>query len=255
MASEQILERLRRLLKLSQSENPNEAATAKSMADKLIEKHQVSLEEIDSVADKKPLYGDNEKLYSSTEFSRWKAMLAGIVGFKFDCDIVQEQSVSTVQDQEPVTTYDYFIYGEPAMAAEAKRVFLLLMDYLEDTLKFTCRGRGQRYLDSYALGWIDGIRNNLEYLEIKINKERKEEKIEGAEKAITPTADFDPKVKPTENKTKVSGGEQIPDMAAYFRGVYDGEGVDLEEICQVGSLIEDGVHKKQLGSFKRILGE
>lgn len=240
MASEQILERLRRLLKLAQSENPNESATAKAMADKLVEKYSISPEEVGSVADKKPLYGDDEKIYSSTEFCRWKATLAGVVGFKFDCDIVQEQSVTNSEGQPSVTTYDYFVYGDPDQAAEAKRVFSLLMNRLESILNFTCRGRGPRYLESYCMGWVDGVKNNLEFLDIQVSKSK--ESIEGAEKAITPTADFDPKVKPTENKTKISGGEEVRDVAAYFRGVYDGEGVDLEDALEIeiGRTLEDG---------------
>jgi len=62
-APEAILSKIKLLLNLTQSPNPHEAENAKAMVDTLVAKYNISAEDLKSLEEKKPLYGDDDKLF------------------------------------------------------------------------------------------------------------------------------------------------------------------------------------------------
>ena len=93
-----ILTKVKKLLNLATSSNPNEAETARAMADKLIAKYNITEADLSSL-DPKEYYGENEKLFFTIGLSNWRQQLAVSVANYFDSQIVQEKLVAGETEQ------------------------------------------------------------------------------------------------------------------------------------------------------------
>jgi hypothetical protein len=114
-----ILNKVKLLQRLAFSPNPHEAESARQLADKLIEKHNITPEELESLKDPKPLYGEDEKLYVSIGIVGWRQQLAVAIGNHFGCQIVQVELVPA----DGPHPFEYYCYGEPEDVKNVQFVF------------------------------------------------------------------------------------------------------------------------------------
>jgi hypothetical protein len=168
-APENILTKIKLLMKLASSDNENEANTAKTLAEKLIEKYSISEEELSSLKEKKSIYGDEAKIFTVTEIVGWKNQLVLAVAKKFSCLIIQEESVPS----SGVSQFSYYAYGEDEDIETTKLVYNTLSKKVEELLLTKCIGRGGIFISSYAEGVVQSIKINIEYDDIELPKVNK----------------------------------------------------------------------------------
>jgi hypothetical protein len=229
---ENILAKIKLLQKLSQSPNPNEAANAVTMAQKLIEKYSITEEELKSLEEKKPLYGEDEKLFHTTNIIGWKNQLALAIASHFECYVVQEETVPVDGNRE----YTYFVYGDPDDVNSSKYVFGIFLKKVDNLILTNCIGRGPIYVDSYCEGLIQSIKSNLVMDGISVPRFNK--KVNSTTDSIPAReslakTEVSVKEKPVENSVDVNSHSLIKDVTAYFKGIKDGSSLDLQDIIEL----------------------
>ena len=229
-----LLNKVKLLLKLAQSPNPNEADNARLKAEELIAKHGITEADLASL-DEKVFYGEDEKLFTTIGIVGWKQVLSLAIATYFDCQIVQEQTVALQGGEENVSTYAYFVYGDDDQVKDTQFVwgaFLKKINYLVATC---CLSQDAIYLDSYCEGVVESIKWNIQMYGIEI-PEIKKKLVQQEEQAAPPTSQTlttTGKEEPTENRVNVNAGSLIKDIQAYFRGIDDGKNLSLQDILEL----------------------
>jgi hypothetical protein len=236
-----ILNKVKLLLKLATSPNPHEADSARKLAEGLIEKHNITPEELETIKDPKPLYGDDEKLFVTIGLVPWRQRLALAVGNHFECQIVQEELVPA----EGASHFHYFVFGDPADVKKVQYSFPLFAKEVELLITTRCLGHGPVYTDSYTEGVVDAIKQNILLFGIDIPDKLKMQVKATVEKAITLGGDqiVKEKPKPAEKRVDVNNQDRVKDIMAYFKGIEDGGNIFLDELLE---MTENGLEVKEL---------
>jgi hypothetical protein len=224
-----ILNKVKLLLKLATSPNPHEADSARKLAEGLIEKHNIPPEELETLKDPKPLYGEDEKLFTTIGLVGWRQKIALAVGNHFECQIVVEELVPNEGEHQ----YHYFVYGDPPDVKKVQYGFRSFADKVEKLVDVECLGRGPIYIESYCEGVVDAIKQNILMFGIDIPDKLKQQVKVQVEQAITLGGDAlakpIEKPKPADKRVDVNSQGFIRDIMAYFKGVEDGSDLFLEE--------------------------
>lgn len=221
------LHKIKLLFNLAAKAPEHEAANAKALAQKLIDKHGVTEDQLNELLnDGKPLYGEDQRLFSTSTVVPWKSLLAYLVSFKFNCYVVQEEQVPT----EGTSVFVYYLYGDDNDVAVVQAFFPRLMKEVEDIMNIACYGRGESFIESYREGLINGLRENLAYFDMDFSflKNKTTDKQLNTSSANLAKTDAElPKEKPAKESVDVSSKTIVKDIAAFFRGDNDGRNVDL----------------------------
>lgn len=220
------------LLKLSKSDNVNEASNALIFAQRLIEKHGITAEELEEIAEKAPAYGDDELLYTSPVMISWKMQLAFAISSKFDCMVVQEEVVPVDGNGE----FQYYIYGSPDMVLAIKQVFESIITQIYNLVVERCVDKDEDYIESYQEGLVAGIKQHLEDFISRVAIIRTDVTDKPAESLGVKPTDLAQipvvKEKPTEKKTIIKAGKGL-NVIAYFTGVGDGKVLGIEDVQSI----------------------
>lgn len=235
---EHILLKVKLLINLKNSSNANEADNARVMAEKLILKYEISSEELESLKDKKPLYGEDEKLFSTIGIASWRQQLAVAVAKQFACQIVQEETVPVEGEHE----FSYFAYGNPEDVSSVKFVYNSLSIKIEEFVKKKCLAKGPIYIDSYSEGVTESVKNNIYWNGIDLpgvkvpSRAVNEDKVlsNGGANLTKPKEE-----KPAEKSINVSSQSFIKDVVAYFKGIADGAKLDIQDVLELASESEE----------------
>jgi hypothetical protein len=226
-----ILNKVKLLLNLAASPNPNEASNAREMADKLISKYNITEEELASL-EPKEFYGENEKLFVTLGIVGWRQQLALAVSKYFDCQIVQEELVPA----EGIHQYNYYVYGDDDQVKEVQFVYHAFCKKVENLVETRCLGRGPVYVDSYCEGVVESIKLNIamygiDVPEIKRTLKKEEEATPPNSKTITKSTTN--KEEPTDKRVDINANSFIKDIMAYFKGLEDGKELSLQDILEL----------------------
>ena len=239
MTPEPILHKIKLLLNLANSPNPNEAENARTMADKLISKYNITEEELKSLEEKKPLYGDDDKLFVTIGLVGWKQSLALTIAKQFYCQIVQEELVPL----EGLHQYTYYVYGDKEDADNVKFVYQVFSDRIDELIEKKCIGRGPVYTSSYTEGLVEIICNTImwegiDIPEIKVPSRQKP--VEVPERTLNNgssnlSVQREEKEKPCKETVAPQGGSMIKDVQAYFKGLHDGKDFSLQDVLELAA--------------------
>jgi len=229
-----ILAKIKLLLKLTASPNANEAENARVMADKLVTKYNITEDELKSLEDKKPLYGEDEKVFMTIGLCGWRQQLVLAIGKHFDCQIVQEEIVPA----EGLHAFSYFAYGEPEDVVNIQFVFHVFAQKVEELVQTKCLGRGPIYVSSYCEGVVEAIKNNIYWDGIDIPNIKRDLKKDNSEKIVEPgegklTKPKSEKEKPVQESVDVNSQSLVKDVNAYFRGLNDGDRLHLKDALEL----------------------
>lgn len=230
-----ILTKIRFLLNLGASSNPNESAAALDAAQKLIAKYEVSEEELESTKDKEE-YRQDTIIFKATEIVGWRQQLALSCAKQFFCHVVIETLVSPFGDKE----YTYYAYGEDDDVSYVQFAFNALAKMVENLVLTKCFGRGPRAIHSYCEGVVEAIKGRIAEFGLDIPENKKKARpIKQEEKPIDGEANITPvkttKQKPEKETTDVMDGSMISDIGAYFRGLQDGRDLSIDEILELAA--------------------
>ena len=248
---ENILAKVKLLLNLIHSPNPNEAENARGMADKLITKYNITADELASLEDKKPLYGEDDKLFMTFGIEGWRQQLALAIAKHFYCHIVQEELVPA----EGIHQFNYYVYGEPEDQHYVKFVFQAFSKKVEELINKKCPGRGPIYVSSYSEGVVEAIKNNIYWEGINLPDIKmparpmvEDQKVlnNGTSNLVKPKEE---KEKPVEESVNVNSQSVIKDVAAYFKGLDDGKNFSLTDVLELEA---ENERLKELGQVSDI---
>jgi hypothetical protein len=163
-----IIDKIRKLRELSKSDNVNEAATAARMADKLIAEHRISEAELNIAegSNEKPIE-DTGVLYESARVIQWKSGLACRLAAHYSCAVWNDQARSKTLDLNTgMYSYGnrvsrYRLVGLKSDIEIVNYMFAWLSTEIERLAKKNACGRGMVYRQSYCLGAVSGIREQL----------------------------------------------------------------------------------------------
>lgn len=226
-----ILNKVKLLINLSSSPNPNEAETARAMADKLISKYNITEEELGSL-EEKVYYGENEKLFSSVGIISWKQQLAVAISKYFDCQIVQEELVPG----DGASQFNYYVYGDDDQVKDVKFVYHAFNKKIENLVDIQCLGRGPIYIESYCEGVVESVKWNIDMYGIDVpemKKTIKQEEQAPPPNSKTITKSGPDKEEPTDKRVDINKQSLIRDIMAYFKGVDDGKNLSLKDILDL----------------------
>lgn len=144
MADPKTIDRIQKLLRLAESSNVHEAATAAAHAQELMERHRIDLASIRSDADAIEDHGDRP-LVACARPPRWRVLLASAVAEASGCRVYLRRTealrevviVGTRDDAAHVVTLDAHL------SAEVERLTRRLG-----------RGQGRRWCTSFRLGAV-----------------------------------------------------------------------------------------------------
>lgn len=223
---ESILSKVKLLLNLQRSPNPHEAENARTMVETLVSKYNISPDELASLEEKKPLYGDDDKLFITFGLVGWKQSLALTIAKQFYCQIVQEELVPV----EGLHQYTYYVYGDKEDADNVKFVYQTFSDRIEEFVEKNCIGRGPIYTSSYTEGLVEIINNTIVWEGIDIPNIKvpsREKPVDVPERTLNNgssnlSVKREEKEKPCAETVAPQGGTMFKDMRAYFQGLQDG---------------------------------
>jgi len=228
MNREAVLAKIAKLFALANNSNSNEGNTARSLANNLIDKYQITEQEISSLEDKTPLYSDHDKLFTTFGIVVWKQQLALAISKQFDSYIIQEETVPPEGPHE----FNYFIYADDQDVASIKFAFNFFLKKIDELILLNCQTKGPIYIDSYCEGVTQSIKNNIAVYGLDIPKIIKKDikEIESDKPTIVRSAKETPKEKITNNSTDVNNGSHVKDILAYFKGISDGSSINIDDI-------------------------
>jgi hypothetical protein len=232
-APEKILKKIKLLLNLTLSPNAFESSNARDMADALILKYNITEEELKSLEDKKPLYGEDEKLFSTVGLTGWKPQLALAIAKHFDSQIVQEETVPV----EGPHDFSYFVYGDKADVYNVKYSFELFVNKVEELIIKNCQNKGPVYISSYCEGVVESIKENIKWDGINIPKAKAPSRTSETTGSNTPglVKPKEDKEKPAEKSVDINSQSFVKDVVAYFTGMNHGRNISFEDCLELDS--------------------
>jgi len=148
--NEDVLRKIRKLLALSESSNPNEAANAAAKARKMLLEHGLSMDQIGQ-----PPGDVQEDIWR--DFQGPRNTLTGQLVVR-----VAKANMCAVLGAGGRSRSRWILVGRPAATAAAKVQLDYLYEAMERGAKAASNGRGKSWMNDYRLGWICAIGKRLE---------------------------------------------------------------------------------------------
>lgn len=169
---EDILQTIKRLRALATSSNPNEAAAAAGVANKLILRHQIN--EIHLADDTAPesteqMFDDPEPFYVSSRVTTWKMELATLLAQHYGCALWNDKVYRSADKTRGTSRYR--LIGRERDVQVVKFMFSWFTSEIAKLCDIECRGAGLNYRDSYCKGAVKGIGSLLAYTREKMISE------------------------------------------------------------------------------------
>lgn len=217
-----ILNKIKLLLSLAASENKNEAANAQQLADNLINKHQITPEELDSLTPKE-YYNDNSKLIETREYKQWIPRLVASIAYYLDIYPVQEIYTTNTGEQ----CWVYYFSGAEQAIQSGKVLFNSLYKDVLNLIEINSLNKEENYIVSYYEGMMDGIKESFIWQKqselVPVIVSEQSSKVEQEPGLIpTNTIEKQEQFKPKLNTEQIKEESIIIDPVAYFKGLDDG---------------------------------
>lgn len=178
MTLEEAMDKVEKLLRLAESDNPNEAAAAAAQAQKILDRYEITKAMLEERGEEEP---DDEEvavfrespLHSATKFNldKWRTRLAGIIAEHNMCDVI----LSTGLTQKHIV-----VVGRPSDVEKVRYIFDWMFSETERLCKRDGRGQGRTWRNNYRHGVVDTIERKFD--------EAREEVIEELKDGATSTA-------------------------------------------------------------------
>lgn len=144
-----VIEKIKKLLKLSKSDNVNEAATAASQAQRLMDEYRVSAEALQEAREPiteaaEPLDGDRR----GTRVVPWKLHLAAHISKSNGCATLVQGSA-------------LLMIGRESDAAVSRYLYAFCVHEITRLAKRDAKGKGAAYINQYRLGCVGAILEKL----------------------------------------------------------------------------------------------
>lgn len=168
-----VIDKVRKLLRLAESPNANEAAAAAAKAQSLIDEHNLStaLLALDGAENTQPdeeiedFGAKGAPLDAQPVLHRWRATLAGTIARANSCRIYNNHG-------------SLALVGRPSDAETVRYLFAYLAREVERLCEKDGRGCGRTWRNNYRLGVVDTIMRKLHAERVRFKEEQR--KLAGA---------------------------------------------------------------------------
>jgi len=241
MEQEKIIDRIKKLMRLAESSNANEAANAAGQAQRLMEQHRIDQTVLDMDGEEPD--GDDEEIADhssrpltvSGRLPQWKTSLAVAlatanacrcyIGHKYEYDTRKaKRTLCLVGRQSDVATISY--------------LFGYLSKEIERLVRVNALGLGRTWASSYRLGAVDAIKRRLRDGTKEARQEARK-RLEGQTAALVRVdkaialidergAEVDAWLKSNMKLGKGRANSSRRDWGAYEAGQRDGKSINLD---------------------------
>jgi hypothetical protein len=154
MSISNIIEKVKKLLALSQSSNAHEAAAAAAKANALIDEYRLSVGQLQDTSNEDPLTHDqSEPLLQADRAMRWRKTLAQALTKHYGCYIWNNTARRTVY---------YVVAGRKSDVEVLRYMFAYISLECERITQNQAKGRGRTFAESYRRGFVDGVLSQLQ---------------------------------------------------------------------------------------------
>ncbi len=256
MEQDKIIDRIKKLMRLAESSNANEAANAAGQAQRLMEEHRIDQAVLD-LGDEEP-EGDDEPIVDhgnapltvSGRMPQWKVSLSVALASANACRCYVGWKWDSAKHAHKRTLC---LVGRPSDVATVSYLFGYLSKEIDRLTRLNARGRGRTWANSYRLGAVAAIRKRLR----EANKEARDnarKRLEGQTTALVKmdqalarldarASAVDEWLKKNMDLRSRSASKANRDWSAYAQGQRDGQNINL-----------DGGGNR-LGSGKKAIGD
>jgi hypothetical protein len=231
-SNNEVLAKIAKLLRLSQSTNEHEAALAAAKAQELMDRHQISKAMLDADATSadadesiEHFTGGDDALDSFTaRHATWKGRLAATICSHNACACYYSGT-------------SLVLVGRPTDAATVRYLYAYCVREIERFTEMQGPGHGRTWYNNYRLGCVTGIASTLGEQRRKLHKELRTEAATSGGNAIVKVNNaitkFEDRTRETNAwlkkhlKLKPRHSHSAHDSDAYERGVKDGGTINL----------------------------
>lgn len=172
----EIKDKIKKLLALAASANEAEAELAMQHAQTLMDKHRISMIELEDVAEK--IIQDQIPLIEAGRIPGWKSQLCMTLCRFNNCKIVKYTNQGC---GERLTRL--MIFGKSSDIDHVRYLLAYIVTQLLRYANFACIGEGHKYKDSWLIGAVQGVSTKMhegrkealtnlpQYALVKFNKE------------------------------------------------------------------------------------
>lgn len=155
--SDNVIAKVQKLLALAKSSNANEAAAAANAANRLIDQHRLSMADLASDATEvDPMMEDPGVLYETGRVVPWKEALASNLARHYGCAIW----INSVYPKGRKVSR-YRLVGRKSDLAIVNYMYAYLSAECARLCEKEAHGRGKVFANSYCVGFVAGIREQL----------------------------------------------------------------------------------------------
>lgn len=155
---DKIVDKVRKLLRLSESSNPHEAALAASRAQDLIDQHRLQRALLDSSDDVKESPSDGGQVDSDdTYLDQWRIRLASVLAKHNGCRVY----ISVGARVRRYRRKEINVVGAPSDVETVRLLFDLLAQDVRRLCKLNSKGQGWTWQNNYRVGVVQGIEDSL----------------------------------------------------------------------------------------------
>lgn len=152
-----IIDKVQKLLALSQSSNANEAAAAAAAANKLIDQYRLSEADLSSsIVENDPLVEDSDYIYSTGRIVPWKSNLIITLAKHYGCALFNSLNFISGRKQS-----NYKLIGKKSDIQITHYMFNWLLLECQRLSEKEAYGKGRVFVQSYCQGFVAGIRHQL----------------------------------------------------------------------------------------------
>lgn len=157
MSVSAIIEKVQKLLALSQSSNANEAAAAAAAANKLIDQHRLSEADLEVRGQaEEPVEEDQGYIYESGKITRWKSTLAIRLAKHYGVYLWNDTDFSGGRQVSR-----YRLVGRKSDITVTKYMYNWLELECNRLCNLYAKGQGRVYAASFCIGFVDGVSEQL----------------------------------------------------------------------------------------------
>lgn len=240
MEQDRVIDKVKKLLRLSTSDNVNEAAAAAARAQSLMDEHRIDQAMFDvsddggepAETDEDVVDHDQDPVEVGRAIASWKGQLLMAV-----CAVNACKCYRGYQAFEGRYVRNLCIIGRPSDVAMVKHLYAYLAHEIERLCRKENRSYGRTWMNSFRLGAVSEVSRRLR-LAAKNTQDERRKALEGNTKALAVldralvrieqrSADVEKWAKENMNLRNRSSGRSNRDWSGYEAGKEAGRSIDL----------------------------
>lgn len=219
-----VIEKVKKLLALSKSSNANEAATAASVANRLIDEFRLSEADVaGNHSESDPMVRDDQYVYETGRVIPWKSRLVVTLASHYGCAVFNDTHYNNTKRRK---VSRYKLLGRKSDIQIVQYMFAWLSSECSRISDLEAKGMGKVFVFSYCNGFVAGIGEQLHLSRKAAEKEATSNAIVKINARLDEANDFMKQTYPNLRMEKSYGHSRL-NTDAYSAGQSKGRSLHL----------------------------